>query len=79
MRGWSSASRSTPMAVNDKLSDAIAEAIDKYQAEVEPSLMVGDVIDTCREIAGCLEDTLDDEDAADPWENGKVLRFPRKG
>jgi len=40
--------------------------------------MVSDVIDTCREIAGCLEDALDDEDAADPWENGKVLRFPGK-
>ena len=79
MRGWSSASRSTPMAVNDKLCDVIACAIDKYQAEVEPSLMVSDVIDTCREIAGCLEDALDDEDAADPWENGKVLRFPGKG
>ena len=64
------------MAVNDKLSDAITDAIDKYQAEVEPSLMVGDIIDTFVMIAEILEETLaETAPDDDPWANGKVLRF----
>lgn len=62
------------MAVNEKLRDAIAKAVDNFQKTVEPGLMTGDIIDTCSEISDRLESVLVAQNKLDnPWENGKVL------
>lgn len=46
------------MAINEALSDAVAQAVDKYQQERDPNLMVGDIIDSLDAIARKLEATL---------------------
>jgi len=66
------------VAVNDALLESICNAADAHQAAVEPFLMVGDIIDTCRYIADGLERSLAREaQRSDPWQNGKILRFPK--